>query len=273
MIDFNVFKDGKGHAVTFSYDDGNFESDRILIEKLNAHGAKGTFHLNSMRYQKATEERLEEIRQLYAGHEVSAHTVHHGFLDRMPKPTMINEVFGDRQGLERIFGYIVNGMSYPFGTYNDEVKEVLRASGIVYSRTVNATQKFSLPNDFLEWHPTCHHKNALACADDFLAGLDGKYKHMLFYIWGHSYEFENNKNWDLLDELLAKICGLDNVWYATNIEIYNYKMAQRQLLVSADETIVYNPTQTEVCIRHGYDSTSSSTLKTVTIKPGETVKL
>jgi hypothetical protein len=63
------------------------------------------------------------------------------------------------------------------------------------------------------------------------------------------------------------------VWYATNIEIYNYKMAQRQLLVSADETIVYNPTQTEVCIRHGYDSTSSSTLKTVTIKPGETVRL
>ncbi len=47
MIDFNVFKDGKSHAVTFSYDDGNIEPDRKLIEKLNAHGAKGTFHLNS----------------------------------------------------------------------------------------------------------------------------------------------------------------------------------------------------------------------------------
>lgn len=29
MIDFNVFKNGKRHAVTFSYDDGNFEGDRI----------------------------------------------------------------------------------------------------------------------------------------------------------------------------------------------------------------------------------------------------
>ena len=58
--------------------------------------------------------------------------------------------------------------------------------------------------------------------------------------------------------------------YATNIEIYDYKMAQRQLVVSADESIIYNPTQTEVCIRHG--ESIFVPLETVTIKPGETVK-
>lgn len=156
-------------------------------------------------------------------------------------------------------------MSYPFGTYNDEVKEILNSCGIVYSRTVNSTFRFPMPNDFLEWHPTCHHKNALECAEKFVAALEGKYSNMLFYIWGHSYEFINDNNWDMLDEFLDKICGLDNVWYATNIEIYNYKEAQKQLLVSADESIIYNPTQIEVCVRKNEEI--------VTVKPGETVKL
>jgi peptidoglycan/xylan/chitin deacetylase (PgdA/CDA1 family) len=271
MLDFNVFKGGKRHAVTFSYDDGNYEGDKKLIEKLNAHGAKGTFHLNSMYYRNSTEEYLDELRKMYEGHEIAAHAVHHAFLDRIPKSTLINEVFEDRRNLEKIFGCIVSGLSYPFGTYNEEIKEVLRNCGIVYSRTVDSTQKFTIPSDFLAWHPTCHHKKALERAEEFVSRLDGKYSHMLFYIWGHAAEFNKDDNWDMLDELLDKICGLDNVWYATNIEIYNYKMAQKQLLVSADETIIHNPTDTEVCVRHG-DSIIVP-LETITIKPGETVKL
>ena len=271
MIDFNVFKGGKQHAVTFSYDDGNYEGDKRLIEKLNAHNAKGTFHLNSFNYRKATEARLDELRSMYEGHEVATHTVNHAFLERIPKPSIINEVFEDRKNLERIFGYIVRGLSYPFGTYNDEIKEVIRSCGIAYSRTVDSTQRFNIPEDFLAWHPTCHHKNAPECAERFLAGLDGQWKHMLFYIWGHTSDFDRDHNWDMLDELLDKICGHESVWYATNIEIYDYKMAQRQLIVSADESIVYNPTQTEVCIRHGESIVTP--LETITVMPGETVRL
>lgn len=244
---------------------------RILIEKLNAHNAKGTFHLNSMYYENSSEEQLDELRKRYEGHEVATHTVHHAFLDRIAKTSVINEVFEDRKNLERIFGYIIRGLSYPFGTYNDELKETLKNCGIVYSRTVDSTQKFSIPDDFLAWHPTCHHKKALECAENFISGLDGKYKHMLFYIWGHSAEFVKDNNWDMLDTLLDKICGLDNVWYATNIEICNYKTAQKQLVISADESIIYNPTQTEVCVRHGKNVIAQSEI--VTVKPGETVRL
>ena len=271
MIDFNVFKDGKRHAVTFSYDDGNFEGDQTLIAKLNAHNAKGTFHLNSSRYENATEERLAELRSLYEGHEVAAHTVNHAFLEGIPMTSVINEALEDRKALERIFGRIVRGMSYPFGMYNDEIKEIFRYCGIAYSRTVNSTKRFTLPNDFLAWNPTCHHKAALECAESFIEGVDSKNKHMLFYIWGHSTEFNHDNNWDLLDELLDKICGLDNVWYATNMEIYGYKTAQKQLIVSADESIVYNPTQIEVCIRHS--KSYARPMDVVAIKPGETVRL
>jgi hypothetical protein len=75
----------------------------------------------------------------------------------------------------------------------------------------------------------------------------------------------------MLEELLDKICGRDNVWYATNIEIYDYKMAQKQLIISADESIIYNPTQTQACVRHGENI--NAPLDIITINPGETVKL
>jgi hypothetical protein len=89
--------------------------------------------------------------------------------------------------------------------------------------------------------------------------------------WDEVLEFNKDNNWDMLDALLDKICGLDNVWYATNIDIYRYKMAQKQLVVSADETIVYNPTDVEVCFRYG--PSIIVPLETVTIAPGETIRL
>ena len=48
-------------------------------------------------------------------------------------------------------------------------------------------------------------------------------------------------------------------------------MAQKSLIVSADESIIYNPTQTEVCIRHSRNVVLP--VEIITIKPGETVKL
>ena len=45
--------------------------------------------------------------------------------------------------MERVAGYPVVGMSYPSGSYNDEVVTVLRACGIVYARTVKSTGGFA----------------------------------------------------------------------------------------------------------------------------------
>ena len=68
----------------------------------------------------------------------------------------------------------------------------------------------------------------------------------LFYLWGHSYEFDNNNNWNLLEEICEKISGNDEIWYATNMEIYNYVEAYNSLVLSADETIIYNPTLIDI---------------------------
>ena len=248
MIQFDVFPEGKKRIVTFSYDDGPANDPRI-VALFNKYGVKGTFHLNSRKYIGMTEDELDVIRDTYKGHEISCHTVHHGFLNRMPPASIVSEVIEDRKLLEHIAGYPVVGMSYPYGKYNDTTISALKSCGIVYSRT---TQKEShameLPRDFLEWHPTCHHKDVCQYIDSFLKNIDRVWS-SIFYIWGHSYEFDTEEKWAVFEEQISRLVEhKEKIWFASNIEIYNYVKAQQNLVISADETIIHNPSAIPVWI-------------------------
>ena len=74
----------------------------------------------------------------------------------------------------------------------------------------------------------------------------------VLYIWGHSYELDNDDapiNWERFEAILERLSALkDNVWFATNIEIYDYTQALKSLRRSADGKTLYNPTDTLVCI-------------------------
>ena len=247
MIQYHVYPGGKKRIVTFSYDDGRGDDAR-LIEMFDRYGVKGTFHLNGINYQGANQAELQIIREQYAGHEVACHTLQHGWPERMPPVSVVNEVLRDRITLEQIVGYPVQGMSYPSGSYNEPVKEALRACGIVYSRTTRDTMNFHLPKDFLEWHPTCHHRNGLEMAERFMGTLDSPWVGPLLYIWGHSHEFTSQAAWDDMENIVKCVAGNDKIWYATNMEIYDYMMAQRSLKISADEHVFYNPSSIPVYV-------------------------
>ncbi len=247
MIQYHVYPGGKKRIVTFSYDDGA-PLDGRLIELFNKYGVKGSFHLMGSRYLSHTEEQLAEVRKLYEGHEISCHTLRHGWPARMPAASLVREVTEDRAILEKIAGYPVTGMSYPSGSYNGEAEAVLSACGIVYSRTTKNTDNFYLPDDFLAWHPTCHHNGAHALCDKFLSNLDSEWHHPLFYIWGHSHEFRCEADWERMEALVSRLAGNDKIWYATNMEIYLYMQAQKALQISLDERTFYNPTALDVWV-------------------------
>ena len=63
----------------------------------------------------------------------------------------------------------------------------------------------------------------------------------MFYLWGHSYEFEADNNWHVIEEFAARIGGKDDIWYATNIEIYDYVDAWKRMITSADGLRIFNP--------------------------------
>ena len=190
---------------------------------------------------------FEDAKELYKGHEISCHSANHYFMERLPVGLMMDEIMEDRKDLEKIAGYTIRGMSYPFGTYSDNLIDVLRTCGMEYSRTTAATMRFNLPEDFMKWHPTCHHGADMeGLLEQFV-----NYKHFnlpLFYIWGHSYEFVNDNNFDKMESFLEKATKYDDIWFATNIEIYDYITAIRSLKISADKTMIYNPTCTTVTV-------------------------
>ncbi len=244
MIEYHVFPEGKKRIVTFSYDDGHVE-DECLVAMFNQYGMKATFHLDGGNWDKTA---MSVLRERYQGHEISCHTLSHGWPTGMPYQSIIKETMENRRFLEKVAEYPVVGMSYPSGVYNEEVKTAFKMCGIVYSRTINDTMNFMLPYDFLEWNPTCHHKDALQLCDVFMKRLEFRRKEPLFYIWGHGHEFKTEQDWKEMEELLKILASNNKIWYATNMEIYQYMMAQKALLISADETYFYNPTSIDVWV-------------------------
>lgn len=239
-ISYDLFPDGKRKALTLSYDDATVD-DRKMVEILNQYGIKGTFHLNSGWLDLEGRVTAAEVRSLYAGHEVAAHTVSHPYLPYIPVEQRVNEIMQDRQALEKLVGYPVKGMSYPFGEVTDEVAKLLPQLGIDYCRTVHSQLDFTMPEHFHRWHPTCHHlENLLEFTEQFLQ-LNRPGKPLLFYVWGHSFEFARDDNWDLLVQFCEQVGGRDEIWYATNKQIFDYVQALKRLEVSVDGSMIYNP--------------------------------
>lgn len=138
------------------------------------------------------------------------------------------------------------GCPTPYGNYNKHVIDLLRTAGIEYSRTTRATNGYTHPEDFLEWHPTCHHNGGIIekFADFIQNDRWGRSK--LFYVWGHSFEFPRDDNWGMMEEFCKMAGGRDDIWYATNIEIVDYVNAQKVLRFSVNCDKVYNPSAVDV---------------------------
>lgn len=243
------FPEGKAKALTMSYDDGILQDER-LIGIFNRYGIKGTFNLNyGLMGSEKARTRLESgrIAELYKGHEVSTHTMTHPTIARCPLTGVAEEILEDRKGLESLLGMPVRGHAYPNGSYNEEIKQLFRQLGIAYARVVGAVPDFELPADPLEWHPTCHHNDPeLMQKAQFFADFNKKQYLKLMYVWGHSYEFDNDDNWNVIEEFCRFMGGREDIWYATNIEIVDYMDAAKRLQFTADSTRVFNPSSRSV---------------------------
>ncbi|MBQ8658526.1 MAG: polysaccharide deacetylase family protein [Clostridia bacterium] len=255
------FPQFKEKAVTLSYDDG-VRQDKKLIAIMKRNGLKGTFNLNSNMfardYNGETRGRMsvKEAVELYLNSdmEVAVHGANHMSLTLVDELMALNDVLEDRKSLEKTFGGIIKGMAYAYGAYNDSVVDMIKKCGIKYSRVTETTEGFSLPTDWLRWAGTCHHNcpRMMELAHKFIEGPQSSHywfnRPKLFYLWGHSYEFDNNDNWNVIEEFAEYIGGREDVWYATNGEIYEYVQACDRLEFSAEANCVYNPSCLDVYI-------------------------
>ena len=274
-------------ALTLSYDDGRTEDIRV-VDILNRYGIKGTFNLNGGRYDgKASRPKHEDgsefyldaqqVKELYlpSGHEIAAHTVTHPMPDQLPDGGAVWEFVHDRETLEELTGTIVRGMAYPYGVPDERMVESARQCGLAYGRLAVSTRGFALPQDWLRWKPTCHHldPNLETLCQRFL-NSERPWQMQLFYLWGHSYEFTDANNWELLENFCQTMGGREDIWYATNMEICEYMAAVRQLQTSMDGSRLYNPTATTLYLRTGgEDVVLRGGEENVILPPGESVKI
>lgn len=260
-------------ALTLSYDDA-VVWDEKLIEIMQKYGLKGTFNANSA-FFGYNEKHLtrEKAVELYtkSNNEVAIHGEYHYSHAELDKTMSLNDILMDRKNLEQMFGKQVRGMAYANGSYSDEVVEILKICGVKYARGSKSTESFDIPNDWYNIQPTCHHNNPklMELAHNF---IEGKKSYnfwynspKLFYLWGHSYEFNNKDNWQVIEEFAKYVGNRDDVWYATNGEIYDYIKAYDSLEFSVDGKIIYNPTCQDVYMCYFEQN--------IVVPMGETVKV
>lgn len=258
-------------ACTLSYDDG-VKDDIKLIEIMRKYGLKGTFNLNSSGLISGASNRLtaDEIKEVFGEDtEIALHGFNHLSLAKVHAPLAVRDVVSDREFLEKTFDRVIRGMAYANGSVDDSVVNILDMAGVVYSRTTIPTESFEIPEQWLKLNPTCHHNHPrlFELVDEFLNAEDRSYfwakKPRLFYLWGHSYEFPRDNNWDRIEEFGKKMAEHNDIWHATNMEIYKYVEAFGRLVFSADGTRVENPSAIDVYL--------NSRDKNVLVKAGECV--
>lgn len=231
---------GKNKALTFSYDDGVTQDIR-LIEIFNKHNLKATFNINSELLGKEnslirdgvsinhTKNKPEDVKHIYVGHEVAAHTLTHPQLPLIEDDNeIIRQVEHDRLNLSELVGYEVFGMAYPGGGVNcdDRVADIIKKNTpIKYSRTIGVTYSFDPYPDLYQYKGTLYHHEDW----DKLFDLGQKFLDLeadspqVFYIWGHAYEFDIfPERWKLFEEFCEMMSGKDDIFYGTNLEVLGF---------------------------------------------------
>ncbi len=225
-------------AITFSFDDGVTQDIR-LISLLDKYNLKSTFNLNSgtlgqsgvvrcldksASHQKV---RADEVKDIYKDHEIACHTLNHIPLVTLNDDEIIFQVEEDRKNLEKLCGYPVVGMAYPGSSKlkvpnnNLSVAKIIQNNtSIKYVRNSIATHNFNLQSWLFQFQPTVHTFDF-----DNMEELGRKFLELepqepkVFYIFGHSYEFDCFNTWERLERFFDMISNKDDILYATNRDI------------------------------------------------------
>ncbi|MBO5745757.1 MAG: polysaccharide deacetylase family protein [Clostridia bacterium] len=271
------FPGGLGKAVTLSYDDG-VQQDIPMIALMKKYGVKGTFNLNSARFitrdHQYPEGKVwramidEDVVPTYSDPicSVATHSAHHPTLLNASEAEIAQEILSDRIALEKLFGKVITGHAIPNGPYDETTIKVGKMCGLKFMRTAKATKSYKYPKSLMPLDPTCAHSNPdlMELTEKFLADTP-KEDPFLFYLWGHTYTFEGDNNWYIIEDFMKAVSHKDDIWYATNDEIFDYAEKFSLLECSADGHIVSNPTDTEIWFLAGG--------KVHSVKSGETIRV
>ena len=248
-MDSGVVRDGTPKKYfTIRFDDGTTQDQQVIdiLKKYNADCC--TFYINtgllgadwkwvgqtlgmpSLSHLRYTRRELQS--GIYDGFDVEVHTSTHHSLKDLTEENVIKEVADDAKMISRITGIIPVGMAWPGGDteFNEtNIQTILANTDIRYgSCTTRNTQKglgkFSLPQYFMTWYPTCSFSDAdsMALLQEFINAPCEE--DMLFFVWCHGYELDFYSSWEKFDIFIKTITEAaakdDSIVLVTNAEFY-----------------------------------------------------
>lgn len=196
-----------------SFDDGTVH-DRRFVELLNKYGIRATFNLNSglddfvWHFEDRFPVRRQVLSQtvdLYRGHEVASHSLHHHWLNTLTPPQLSREVGEDAAAIKKLFGLEEIGFGVPFTACGEREIRIIRKF-VRYIRLSQFSDSFALPQD--PYHIPIH---GLYNDPDIREKL-GRFAEStlpvsLFVMAGHSYEFEVFNHWQYMEDMIQYICA------------------------------------------------------------------
>ena len=106
---------------------------------------------------------------------------------------------------------------YPGAARRDSIKYVSFRIIPVEILDISLSYSFKRQTDVFRYKPTAYHMEFgtnYKLADEFFAADEG-----IFYIWGHSYEFDINDTWAEFEKFCEYVANRPDVYYGTNKEI------------------------------------------------------
>jgi peptidoglycan/xylan/chitin deacetylase (PgdA/CDA1 family) len=214
-------------AFTTSWDDGH-PLDLRVAELLARHGCRGTFYTPRRNAEGRAVLTSHELRALAQGFEIGGHTIDHVRLDR----SNVAQIEACKTRLEQELGHEVSGFSYPWGHHDAAVRAEVQRAGFRYARTIAdlelaSADPFRVPvtlqlyphrravylASFVHGGHWLARAGSLACVmptRDLEARIDLLLVRAIahggvFHLWGHSWELQEQRAWELLDRVLGRV--------------------------------------------------------------------
>ncbi|OGY50249.1 MAG: hypothetical protein A3J65_04430 [Candidatus Buchananbacteria bacterium RIFCSPHIGHO2_02_FULL_45_11b] len=241
---------------TSSWDDGDRANIR-LKNLLNKYDLKGTFYINGD--YLADKNNRPEIIEISRSQEIGAHTYNHSDLTRVELKKADEDIKLGKTALEELLNRPIDMFCYPYGFFNQAVKEMAKKNGFLGARTTKRFV-FNRPIDFFEFGTTTqiypypfrkkdaiHYHGPKAVFQPLLANYPAILKYKLafnsffnwfnlsknlfdygrkngeiFHLWGHSREIEKYGLWNDLEIFFKYIKNFKEMQYLTNSQCLKY---------------------------------------------------
>lgn len=149
------------------------------------------------------------------------------------------------------------------------IRHIKNGTPIKYGRTIENSYSFAMPKDFMAWSPTCSFKDIylMLYAQSFRETVvtDG---YALFYVWGHTYEFDmadptntSSDDWARVEGFLKYMSETEDAICLTNEEVYTLfadkipSGARKFVTMSFDDGTTYDEQIANVLNKYGLKAT------------------